>query len=392
LAEEFLKMSGTILPHGGKLINRVLLGEERQEAINKADGQRRIQVSPRIVSDIELIAVGALSPIEGFMGKEDYETVIETMRLKNGLPWSIPITLPVSKETSYDLDIGEDISLFDQNGNLIALLNLEKKFFYDKEREANKIYGTTDLTHPGVSVLYSQGDVLLGGKISLINRPTDFEFPQYRFDPAKTREIFTKKGWRSIVAFQTRNPIHRAHEYLQKCALEMVDGLLIHPIVGETKSDDIPADVRIRCYEELIENYYPKERSILCVLPAAMRYAGPKEAIFHAIVRKNYGCTHFIVGRDHAGVGNYYGTYDAHKIFDEFNPEEIGITPLFFDHAFYCRRCNGMATTKTCPCPSEYHIHLSGTKVRELLKNKQELPKEFTRPEVAKILMEAYRN
>ena len=385
-------MSDIIRPHGGKLVNRLLQGKDREKALIKARGIKSIKVSSRIISDIELIAVGAFSPIEGFMGKEDYDSVIENMRLKDGLPWSIPITLPVSEKAATGFEEGEELSILDHDGNIIAILILEEKYLYDKEREAKNVYRTSDLAHPGVSVLYNQGSILLGGKISLINRPQNIEFPKYTLDPSQTREIFKNRGWRTIVAFQTRNPIHRAHEYIQKCALEMVDGLLIHPIVGETKSDDIPAHLRIKCYEELLENYYPKDRSMLAVLPTAMRYAGPKEAIFHAIVRKNYGCTHFIVGRDHAGVGNYYGTYDAHKIFDSFNHDEIGITPLFFDHAFYCKRCNGMATTKTCPCPPENHVHLSGTKVRELLKNKQQLPLEFTRPEVAKILMEAYGN
>ncbi len=385
-------MSDIIQPHGGKLVNRLLQGEAKDEALKKATNLKSINVSPRTISDMELIAVGAFSPIEGFMVKEDYDSVIEHMRLKDGLPWSIPITLPVSEEEGAGLKEGEELSLIDGDGNVVAILVLQDKYRYDKEREAKNVYGTSELAHPGVSVLYSQGSILLGGKITLVNRERNVEFPKYRLDPSQTREIFRNKGWRTIVAFQTRNPIHRAHEYLQKCALEMVDGLLIHPIVGETKSDDIPAHLRIKCYEELLENYYPKNRSLLAVLPTAMRYAGPKEAIFHAIVRKNYGCSHFIVGRDHAGVGNYYGTYDAHKIFDNFNNNEIGITPLFFDHAFYCKRCNGMATTKTCPCPPENHVHLSGTKVRELLMNKQELPVEFTRPEVAKILMEAYAN
>jgi sulfate adenylyltransferase len=383
-------MRDSILPHGGKLVNRVLDGERREEWIKRSKGLKAISVSPRIVSDLELIAVGAMSPNEGFMGREDYESVVQTMRLKNGLPWSIPITLPVSKDEASDLREGEDVSLLDESGNLIAILHLRERFTYDKKREASEVYRTTDEAHPGVNVLYRQGDVLLGGDISLVNRPPDIEFPEYRLDPAQTRMLFRERGWKRVVAFQTRNPIHRAHEYLQKCALEMADGLLIHPIVGETKSDDIPAHVRMRCYQALIENYYPKDRVVLSVLPAAMRYAGPREAIFHALVRKNYGCTHFIVGRDHAGVGNYYGTYDAHRIFDEFKPEEIGITPLFFDHAFYCRRCAAMVTTKTCPHPSDFHVHLSGTKVRELLRKRQDLPLEFTRPEVGRILMEAY--
>lgn len=385
-------MEGSINPHGGRLVNRILEGKEREEALERAKSLKSILASSRILSDLELISVGAFSPNEGFMGKEDYESVVENMKLKNGLVWSIPLTLSVSKEEAADLKEGEDIALIDESQNPIAILHLEERFSYYKQKEAKEVYRTTDEAHPGVSVLYAQGDVLLGGKISLINSPPYVEFPKYRLNPAQTRRIFSEKGWNRIVAFQTRNPIHRAHEYLQKCALEMADALLIHPIVGETKSDDVPAYVRMKCYEALIENYYPKDRVLLSVLPAAMRYAGPREAIFHALVRKNYGCTHFIVGRDHAGVGNYYGTYDAHKIFDEFKPQEIGITPLFFDHAFYCKRCASMVTTKTCPHPSDFHVHLSGTKVRELLKGKKDLPHEFTRPEVGSILMKAYEN
>lgn len=385
-------MENTILPHGGKLVNRVIEGQEREELAKRSKDLKKISVSPRVVSDLELLSIGAMSPNEGFMGKEDYESVVETMRLKNGLLWSVPITLPVSREEAANLKEGEDALLLDELGNAIAILHLQEKFSYDKKKEAKEVYRTTDEAHPGVKVVYSQGDVLLGGNISLINRPPNPEFPEYRLEPAQTRNLFKEKGWKRVVAFQTRNPIHRAHEYLQKCALEMADGLLIHPIVGETKSDDIPAHVRMECYKALIENYYPKNRVVLSVLPVAMRYAGPREAIFHALMRKNYGCTHFIVGRDHAGVGNYYGTYDAHKIFDEFKPEEIGITPLFFDHAFYCKKCAAMVTTKTCPHPQEFHVILSGTKVRELLKKKQDLPLEFTRPEVGRILMEAYEN
>lgn len=385
-------MENTILPHGGRLINRVVEGQEREELIRRSKEIKRIFVSPRVVSDLELISVGAMSPNEGFMGRDDYESVVENMRLKNGLPWSVPITLPVTKDEALGLKEGEDVVLIDGAGNSIAVLHLREKFSYDKKKEAREVYRTTDDAHPGVRIVYSQGDVLLGGNISLINRPPNPEFPEYRLEPAQTRSLFKERGWRRVVGFQTRNPIHRAHEYLQKCALEMSDGLLIHPIVGETKSDDVPANVRMECYKVLIENYYPKDRVVLSVLPAAMRYAGPREAVFHALIRKNYGCTHFIVGRDHAGVGNYYGTYDAHRIFDEFKPEEIGITPLFFDHAFYCKRCASMVTTKTCPHTQEFHVILSGTKVRELLKKKKELPLEFTRPEVGRVLMEAYES
>jgi sulfate adenylyltransferase len=384
-------MSDTIEPHGGSLINRVLEGSEREEWISKADSLKSITASFRVITDLELISNGAMSPLEGFMKKDDYESVIQSMKLANGLPWSLPIKLPVSTQDASNLNEGEDIVIKDDTGYLLAILHLEEKYSYDKKKEAQEVYKTTDEAHPGVAVVYEQGDVLLGGKLSLINHIKGVEFVERRLNPRKTRDYFNEMGWRRVVAFQTRNPIHRAHEYLQKCALEMVDGLMIHPVVGETKSDDIPADIRMRCYEVLIENYFPADRVLLSVLPASMRYAGPREAIFHALLRKNYGCTHFIVGRDHAGVGNYYGTYDAHYIFDDFSPEEIGITPIFFDHSFYCKRCGGMASSKTCGCEKENHVFLSGTKVREMLLNGQDLPAEFTRPEVSKVLMEAYK-
>lgn len=385
-------MSMGIEPHGGKLINRILEGSERDEWLNKADSLKGITVSQRVITDLELISNGAMSPLDGFMKEKDYKSVVESMKLANGLPWSLPIKLPVSTEEASSLKEGEDIVLKDENGIKLAILHLEEKYNYDKNKEAQEVYKTTEDAHPGVAVVYEQGDILLGGKISLINKFQDVEFPDRRLSPQQTRQNFADRGWKRIVAFQTRNPIHRAHEYLQKCALEMVDGLLIHPVVGETKSDDIPADIRMRCYEVLIENYFPQDRVLLSVLPASMRYAGPREAVFHALLRKNYGCTHFIVGRDHAGVGNYYGTYDAHYIFDEFSPEEIGITPIFFDHSFYCKRCNGMASSKTCGCSKDNHVFLSGTKVREMLTNGHDLPGEFTRPEVSHVLMEAYKN
>ena len=379
-----------IEPHGGKLVSREVTGPQRDVLIEAASGMARLELSPRAVSDLELIAVGAYSPLEGFMGEADYHAVVSGMRLKNGVAWSIPITLPVSNEQAQRLREGTDVALY-QGEHLLGALHLTEKFTHDKQTEARSVYGTTEDAHPGVRVLYEQGNWLLGGRISLLNRPGDPSFVQYRRDPAQTRALFRERGWRRVVAFQTRNPVHRAHEYIQKCALESADGLLLHPIVGETKSDDVPADVRIRSYEEILNHYYPAARTVLSVLPAAMRYAGPREAIFHALIRKNYGCSHFIVGRDHAGVGNYYGTYDAHNIFDEFEPQELAITPLFFDHTFYCRACAGMASTKTCPHDSKEHVTLSGTRVRELLGAGELPPVEFSRPEVARVLIEAYR-
>lgn len=379
-----------IKPHGGKLVNREITGLERERFIEESADMPRLQLNAREISDLELIATGAYSPLEGFLDYSNYHSVVRNMRLDSGLPWSIPITLSVSDQQAAQLRERSDVALYGGE-SLLGILHLREKFTYDKEAEAKSVYGTTDDAHPGVRALYHQGDWLLGGRITLLNRPGNPAFVQYRRDPAQTRALFAERGWRRVVAFQTRNPVHRAHEYIQKCALEIADGLLLHPIVGETKSDDVPADVRIRSYEAILNHYYPSARTVLSVLPAAMRYAGPREAIFHALIRKNYGCSHFIVGRDHAGVGNYYGTYDAHHIFDEFEPGELGITPLFFDHTFYCRACGGMASTKTCPHETTEHVTLSGTRVRELLGAGQLPPVEFSRPEVAKVLIEAYQ-
>jgi sulfate adenylyltransferase len=379
-----------ILPHGGALVNRQAEGDEKAHLIEKAKSMEVIRLNSREVSDLEMIASGALSPLEGFMVKEEYESVLDLMRLPNGLPCTIPVTLSITKADADRYKEENDCALYDHSDHLLGILHLNEKYQFDKEKEADQILKTTDESHPGVQYLKSIGDILLGGRITLLNRPPHEHFKNYRLNPKETRVLFKVKGWNRIVAFQTRNPIHRAHEYIQKCALEVVDGLLIHPLVGETKEGDIPANVRMKCYEILLKKYYPQTRTVLSVFPAAMRYAGPREAIFHALVRKNYGCTHFIVGRDHAGVGKFYGTYDAHYIFDEFAPEEIGITPMFFDYTFFCKSCDGMASNKTCPHDSSEHVFLSGTAVREMLIKGESPPLEFTRPEIAEILINAF--
>jgi sulfate adenylyltransferase len=379
-----------IKPHGGRLVNRFVEGKEREALEEKIPGLPRMKLNERELADYEMIATGAMSPLEGFMCVDDYKSVVDLMRLEQGLPWTIPVVFSCKGDAS-QVQEGQEIALEDPDGNVLGVLLVECKFPIDKVEESKKVLLTSDEAHPGVQYLQSIGDTYLGGKISAISRPKHSTFLNYRLDPKETRVLFKAKGWNTVTAFQTRNPIHRAHEYLQKCALEVVDGLLIHPLMGATKSDDIPAETRMECYEVLLSNYYPKTRTVISVFPAAMRYAGPREAIFHALVRKNYGCSHLIVGRDHAGVGDYYGTYDAHYIFREFDPLEIDITPLFFDHAFFCKKCGNMASTKTCPHGSDDHVFLSGTKVRQMLSEGQLPPVEFTRPEVAEVLMKHAR-
>ncbi len=381
------KHSDAIAPHGGILINRVCSAEQRQEFQSKAEHLQTVTLTERSVSDLEMIAIGAFSPLTGFMAKADYDRTVNDMYLSNGLPWSIPITLSVNPDLADTLSIGSSIRLNDPQGKFVGILELQEKYSYDKVHEAVKVYRTNDEQHPGVKVVYQQGEVNLAGDVWLLERHPHPEFPTYQIDPADSRQLFNDKGWETIVGFQTRNPIHRAHEYIQKCALETVDGLFLHPLVGATKEDDISAAVRMRCYEIILQHYYPRDRVILAINPAAMRYAGPREAIFHALIRKNYGCTHFIVGRDHAGVGDYYGTYDAQHIFDEFAPGELGIVPMKFEHAFYCTRTQSMATTKTSPSDPHERIHLSGTKVREMLRRGEMPPPEFSRPEVAQELI-----
>ncbi len=385
-------MSNTLIqPHGGTLVDRVLTGAALEAARERADALPRVTLSERSMADLECIATGVYSPLEGFVGQEAYRSIVDLMRLPSGVAWSIPITLQVAEAEAAALSEGEQVALVYPNGERAALLYVSDIYRPDQRDEVAKVYGTTDPEHPGVRAVLESGPVYLGGAIELIAPPPAGPFDDHKATPAETRAAFAERGWHTIVAFQTRNPIHRAHEYLTKVALETVDGLFINPLVGTTKSDDIPAEVRMRCYHVLLEEYYPRDRVLLRVYPAAMRYAGPREAILHAISRQNYGCTHFIVGRDHAGVGDYYGTYDAQRIFEQFDEDELAIAPMKFEHSFYCRTCGSMASTKSCPHDSSHHVFLSGTKVRAMLADGEMPPAEFSRPEVARILMEAER-
>jgi sulfate adenylyltransferase len=382
----------SIAPHGGTLVDLLVSERDRDKLADEARNFPKLMVNERELSDLEMLSIGALSPLTGFQGKAEYDSILDSLRLPNGLPWTIPVTLSLTDEEAKRIGGAEAVTLVpSEAAEPIAILEVDEVFKREREREAQAVFGTEDLAHPGVKALKDAGDLCAAGELRVLRMPEHEDFRQYRLTPAETRAEFTRRGWRTVVGFQTRNPIHRAHEYLQKCAMEIVDGLLVHPLVGATKGDDVPADVRMRCYEALIEGYYPKDRAMVSVFPAAMRYAGPKEAIWHAIARKNYGCTHFIVGRDHAGVGDYYGTYDAQRIFERFDPDELGITPLMFEHSFWCNRCEGMASPKTCPHGDEDRVSLSGTKVREMLRAGERPPPEFSRPDVADILIEAMR-
>ncbi len=382
-----------IAPHGGTLVNLQVTGPEADALSAEAINIPRVAIGERELSDLEMLATGGLSPLTGFQTEDDYHAVLETMRLSNGLAWAIPVVLGVSDADAHRIGGASSIALTSgPDGPPVAVLRVTERFKRDKPKEALAVYRTDDLEHPGVKALFEAGDTCVAGSLEVLSLPHHADFTNYRLTPAETREAFRQRGWRTVVGFQTRNPIHRAHEYIQKCALEIVDGLLVHPLMGATKSDDVPPDVRMRCYEALFGGYYPHDRAMISIFPAAMRYAGPREAIWHAIARKNYGCTHFIVGRDHAGVGTYYGTYDAQKIFEEFEPGELGITPLMFEHSFFCVRCEGMGSPKTCPHEDDDRVILSGTKVREMLRTGERPPVEFSRPEVADILIAAMRD
>jgi sulfite reductase (ferredoxin) len=384
-------VNGIVAPHGGKLVDRILREGAREDARQRASSLKRIALNARTMSDLELLAGGAYSPLEGFMGEADYRSVLHEMRLANGLPWTLPITLAVRRAAAEAVKDGDDVALVSPWEEPLGILHLEGRFSYDGREEARLVYGTEDPRHPGAAYQLTRGEVCLAGKVDMIARPPLKEFEPYRLDPAAMRARFHDLGWRTIVAFQSQHPIHRAHEYIQKCALEPLDGLLIHPLVGKSKLDEVPSEVRLRCYKILVEQYYPDKRVVLGVFPGAMRYAGPRETLFHALVRKNYGCSHFIVGREYAGVETASAPLTVDEIFHRFTPEELGIVPLFFDETFYCRRCETVTSPKTCPHAPADRMALSGALVREFLGRGEPLPSEFARPEVAEILRDWVR-
>jgi sulfate adenylyltransferase len=378
--------------HGGaRLADLRVPDSEKRRVSAHAEKLPVLKLNQRELADLEMLASGAFSPLNGFMGEADYARSRDEMRLQSGVPWSIPITLGVAEDEARALRPGAEVALADGGGARLAVLKLAEVYRVDRAREAEAVFGTADAAHPGAANVLATPPWCVGGGVTLFNQIPGRSFLEYRLEPRQTRAAFAERGWRKIVAFQTRNPTHRAHEYIQKAALEICDGLLLHPLVGETKGDDVPAAVRMETYKVLLEHYYPRDRAMLAVMPAHMRYGGPREAVLHAIVRRNYGCTHFIVGRDHAGVGNYYGTYDAQKIFERFSPAEIGIVPLTFENTFYCKRCGAMASYKTCPHQDADRLLLSGTKVREMLRRGEAPPPEFTRPEIAAILTRAVK-
>jgi sulfate adenylyltransferase len=379
-----------IAAHGGTLVNRVVPPEGRKEARERAAKLRAVPIDARAASELLLIATGAFSPLEGFQTKAAAQSVVDKMSLPDGTLWPLPILLQLTPDAAKDVRAGERVALV-LNGEPLATLDVEDRFTVPHEEWAPKIFGTADAAHPGAKALANGGEIALGGKIEWLGEPTLPGLPVQWRAPTETRAEIRERGWSTVAGFQTRNPVHRAHEHVLRIALEVTDGLLLHPLVGETRAEDIPADIRMRCYQALLDNYLPAKHVMFTVLPAFMRYAGPREAIFHALVRKNFGCTHFLVGRDHAGVGGYYGPYDAHKLVRSVVARGLGIQPIFFDEVFYCNRCGSMASRKTCSHPDDAHLNLSGTEVRRRLSEGLPLPVEFTRPEVAAVLSEAYR-
>ncbi len=383
-------MSILVPAHGGVLVDRIVSDSETPALRAFAAGLPRIDLDAREIADLELVATGAASPLRGFLVEADYRSVLTDLRLADGTVWPLPFNLAVDPARFRELVRAGSASLHDPAGRLWGVVAVEDTYVRDLPAEARAVYGTDDPAHPGVAYTLSRPAGAVGGRVQVLPLPDDLPFRERRLSPAQLRARIAERGWKRVAGFQTRNPIHRAHEYLTKVALEHADGLVLHPLVGETKNDDVPASVRFQVYEELLAKYYPADRTLLAAFPAAMRYAGPREALFHAIARKNYGITHLIVGRDHAGVGKYYGPFDAHRLFDRFGPDEIGVEPLRFDATFYCRACGATASPRTCPHPASERLEVSGTKAREILRSGQALPAEFTRPEIGEILRAHY--
>ncbi len=373
-------------PHGHVLVNRVLKPEDAAKAAEKSKTLTQLTIDDELVKEVKNIARGVFSPLDGFMSKADFESVVEKMQLANGVVWSIPFVLDISDEDAENITVGDQIALVDENKNPIALMNVEDKYGYDKENYATKVFKTNDAEHPGAKMVHDMHDTLICGEIELIDNSKE-PFNEFNLDPAETRTLFQELGWKTIVGFQTRNAPHKAHEYLQRCALEICDGLFVNPVIGKKKSGDFQDPVILKAYQALVNDFFPKGRAVMSILPLKMRYAGPREAIFHAIVRKNFGCTHFIVGRDHAGVGDYYGTYEAQEIFDTL--PDLGMTILKFEHSFYCKKCGAMGTSKICPHDKEDWVGPSGTLIRELISKGELVPEEIMRPEISKILIDA---
>jgi sulfate adenylyltransferase len=373
-----------IPPHGGKLVERVLKGVRREEALEKVKCLPALKIDEELISDVENIATGVFSPLEGFMGRPDFRNVLREMRLSNDLPWTIPIVLDARREDARKFKEGEEVVLTDASGRPVAILRLEEKYEYDKEDLAESVFLTRDKAHPGVAKVAGMKDVLLAGPVDLLEiSPTPFD--RYKLSPKETRILFKEKGWKTVVGFQTRNTPHIGHEYVQKTALTFTDGIFVNPVIGRKKKGDFKDEVILASYEELIRNYYLKERAVMAILQMEMRYAGPREAIFHAIIRKNFGCTHIIIGRDHAGVGNYYSPYAAQDIFEDF--PDLGIAPLFFKSFYYCKKCQSVVNEKICPHPPSEQIQFSGTKIRDMLVKGEIPPAELIRPEVARVIM-----
>jgi sulfate adenylyltransferase len=379
-----------VSPHGGTLVDRIVPRAEAAALERRATVLPSLTLDARELADLELIATGAASPLTGFLGAADYASVLLHLRLADGTVWPLPFTLAVEEAVGASLKPGDAAALRDPDGRLWGVIDVREIFERDPRLEARKVYRTEDPSHPGVAYLLARPRWLVAGPVTVLPLPEDLPFAAHRLTPRALRARIAERGWQRVAGFQTRNPIHRAHEHLTKLALEFADGLVIHPLVGETKNDDVPAAVRFRAYETLVETYYPPDRTLLAAFPAAMRYAGPREALFHALVRKNYGITHLIVGRDHAGVGKFYGPYESQEIFDNFSVAEIGVTPLKFEPTFFCHACDSLASPRTCPHDQANRLELSGTKVREILRGGGRLPRKFTRPEIAEILREHY--